>query len=89
MGVYLSEPKINKETKSEASATVRYTSTEMQGWRKNMEDSKITDLNLKIGNKSYCVFGVFDGHGGTVLPYSRNGGVEVRGASLREGAQPQ
>jgi serine/threonine protein phosphatase PrpC len=37
----------------------------MQGWRKNMEDSKITELNVNINNKRYCVFGVFDGHGGT------------------------
>jgi hypothetical protein len=36
----------------------------MQGWRKNMEDSKITELSVKVGNKNYCVFGVFDGHGG-------------------------
>jgi len=48
---------------------VRYTSTEMQGWRKNMEDSKITELQIKVGSKNYCVFGVFDGHGGTGLAY--------------------
>lgn len=83
MGVYLSEPKTNKDTKTDASATVRYTSTEMQGWRKNMEDSKITELSLKVGNKNYCVFGVFDGHGGTPQLILRNGGVEVCGGPLR------
>jgi serine/threonine protein phosphatase PrpC len=34
----------------------------MQGWRKRMEDSHISDMN--IGNGKTCVFGVFDGHGG-------------------------
>jgi hypothetical protein len=42
MGVYLSEPKTHKETKTETANNIRYTSIEMQGWRKNMEDSKIT-----------------------------------------------
>jgi serine/threonine protein phosphatase PrpC len=65
MGVYLSEPKTQKETKTDTSNYIRYTSAEMQGWRKNMEDSKITELNVNINNKRYCVFGVFDGHGGT------------------------
>ena len=32
----------------------------MQGWRKRMEDSHISDINI---GKQY-VFGVFDGHGG-------------------------
>jgi protein phosphatase 1G len=35
----------------------------MQGWRKRMEDSHISDLNRGTGNKLH-VFGVFDGHGG-------------------------
>jgi len=35
----------------------------MQGWRKRMEDSHISDLNVGT-NKSTNVFGVFDGHGG-------------------------
>jgi protein phosphatase 1G len=34
----------------------------MQGWRKRMEDSHISDMNLLNGNVH--VFGVFDGHGG-------------------------
>lgn len=33
----------------------------MQGWRRSMEDSHITNLNLGDGN---AFFGVFDGHGG-------------------------
>lgn len=71
MGVYLSEPKTQKETKTEENTSVRYTSTEMQGWRKNMEDSRICELSVKAGNKTYCVFGVFDGHGGILTASSQ------------------
>lgn len=35
----------------------------MQGWRKRMEDSHISDLSLSTDPK-LNVFGVFDGHGG-------------------------
>lgn len=35
----------------------------MQGWRKRMEDSHISDLNQGNNSKLH-VFGVFDGHGG-------------------------
>jgi protein phosphatase 1G len=35
----------------------------MQGWRKRMEDSHISDLSVGT-NKGTNVFGVFDGHGG-------------------------
>jgi len=34
----------------------------MQGWRKNMEDAAIHEVDLGDGN---ALFGVFDGHGGT------------------------
>jgi serine/threonine protein phosphatase PrpC len=33
----------------------------MQGWRGNMEDSHIAELDIGDGNS---LFGVFDGHGG-------------------------
>jgi serine/threonine protein phosphatase PrpC len=36
----------------------------MQGWRKRMEDSHISDLTLNSDAK-LNVFGVFDGHGGS------------------------
>ncbi len=35
----------------------------MQGWRKRMEDSHISDMNLGPNNSTH-LFGVFDGHGG-------------------------
>ena len=41
---------------------IRYAACGMQGWRKRMEDSHISDMNLLNGNVH--VFGVFDGHGG-------------------------
>jgi len=34
----------------------------MQGWRKRMEDSHISDL--KVDNNPNHLFGIFDGHGG-------------------------
>ena len=40
---------------------VRYVATGMQGWRRSMEDSHITNTNLAPG---ISLFGVFDGHGG-------------------------
>ena len=36
----------------------------MQGWRKRMEDSHITDLDQGPSNNTQ-IFGVFDGHGGS------------------------
>lgn len=45
---------------------MRYGASGMQGWRKRMEDSHISDL--EIGNsKEGHVFGVFDGHGGNII----------------------
>ena len=40
---------------------MRFCCSEMQGWRGNMEDSHIAELDLGDGNS---FFGVFDGHGG-------------------------
>ena len=36
----------------------------MQGWRKRMEDSHITELDQGPSNRTH-IFGVFDGHGGS------------------------
>jgi serine/threonine protein phosphatase PrpC len=38
----------------------------MQGWRKRMEDSHISDTSVG-GNSNLSVFGVFDGHGGRTI----------------------
>lgn len=53
----------------------------MQGWRKRMEDSHITDCNIGASN-SIHVFGVFDGHGGKeVAQFVRNHFSEELSAS--------
>lgn len=39
----------------------------MQGWRKSMEDSHITSLDIIEGEVS--LFGVFDGHGGSEVAH--------------------
>jgi serine/threonine protein phosphatase PrpC len=62
MGVYLSEPNTNKDIKEGSGNGVIYCKAEMQGWRKNMEDAAIHQVDLADGN---ALFGVFDGHGGT------------------------
>ena len=38
----------------------------MQGWRKNMEDTHVTCLDLA---PDISLFGVFDGHGGIKYSY--------------------
>jgi len=40
----------------------------MQGWRKRMEDSHISDMS-QGAQKNIHVFGVFDGHGGNQQNY--------------------
>ena len=68
MGVYLSTPNTTKNTSKGSSAspvndtTLEWSATDMQGWRKSMEDSHITKTNLGDGN---MCFAVFDGHGGS------------------------
>lgn len=42
---------------------VRYGACGMQGWRKRMEDSHISDIGIAQNNGLH-LFGVFDGHGG-------------------------
>lgn len=61
MGVYLSEPNTAKNTHEGKLNKMSFVSTEMQGWRKNMEDAVIHELDIGDGN---CLFAVFDGHGG-------------------------
>lgn len=67
----MTEPVTEIHTNTGSSKGVRFTSCEMQGWRKNMEDSSIAEL--KLTNKSgkiYSLFGVFDGHGGNGEVYA-------------------
>lgn len=43
MGPYLSEPKQEIETRTGSTKQLRFTCSEMQGWRKSMEDATITE----------------------------------------------
>eukprot|EP00331_Platyophrya_macrostoma_P000435 CAMPEP_0176405332 /NCGR_PEP_ID=MMETSP0127-20121128/277_1 /TAXON_ID=938130 /ORGANISM="Platyophrya macrostoma, Strain WH" /LENGTH=297 /DNA_ID=CAMNT_0017784375 /DNA_START=57 /DNA_END=950 /DNA_ORIENTATION=- len=46
--------------------TDKHTSTGMQGWRKNMEDAHVAQLNLE-GDRQQALLGVFDGHNGYLV----------------------
>ena len=61
MGAYLTKPNKQKKTLTGENNRVRFSSSEMQGWRVSMEDARITNLAL---DESTMLFGVFDGHGG-------------------------
>jgi serine/threonine protein phosphatase PrpC len=61
MGEYLSSPDRKKDTEKGGNDKVRYCAVGMQGWRRSMEDSHITEKDLGGG---ISFFGVFDGHGG-------------------------
>lgn len=63
MGGFLDKPITTKKVESGQNEKLRYTSCEMQGWRRYMEDTKITRLTLE-GYEHLSMFGVFDGHGG-------------------------
>ena len=59
----LKEPIKEKELSNGENNILRYGSCGMQGWRKRMEDSHITDIS-QGENERFNIFGVFDGHGG-------------------------
>jgi len=54
-------PDKKKEDHKQENNKMRYCCTETQGWRGNMEDAHISELDIGDGN---ALFGVFDGHGG-------------------------
>eukprot|EP00501_MAST-03F_sp_TOSAG23-6_P002063 GSMAST32.ASY1.ANO1.2154.1 assembled CDS len=66
MGSYLSTPITEKHTDTgvhlHSDIKLTYCVSEMQGWRKDMEDAHITEPD--IGTDS-AFFAVFDGHGGS------------------------
>ncbi|CAM9244524.1 unnamed protein product, partial [Phaeothamnion confervicola] len=75
MGVFLSTPVTDKRTEGGESKTLQYGASEMQGWRRSMEDTHLACLDIPAppaspagspsGNGTVALFGVFDGHGGT------------------------
>lgn len=61
MGVYLSSPDTKKHSLDYENGRIRVGVSAMQGWRLNMEDAHITELDFDIDTS---LFAVFDGHGG-------------------------
>ena len=59
----LKQPITEKEFSDNENNLLRYGSCGMQGWRRRMEDSHITDIS-QGENERFNIFGVFDGHGG-------------------------
>lgn len=62
--VYLREPVTSKEIVDGGDLSnhgANFGVCEMQGWRRNMEDSHLAETEL---DKNVSLFGVFDGHGG-------------------------
>ena len=78
--MYLSEANTNKDVKEGSGKGLIFCKAEMQGWRKNMEDAAIHEVDLGDGNS---LFGVFDGHGGTTYPMqvTRSASLSRKGIS--------
>ena len=65
MGAYLSTPVTDKESEAGGDAKYLFGVCAMQGWRTDMEDSHIVNLDVDDAQKGQvALFGVFDGHGG-------------------------
>lgn len=65
MGAYLSTPITDKESEEGSDAKYSFGVCAMQGWRTDMEDAHIVNLDLDDSKKGeVALFGVFDGHGG-------------------------
>lgn len=62
MGSMRSEPETKKYTVVENHPTLQFAVSSMCGWRQYMEDAHIAKFDENVS-----VFGVFDGHGGTML----------------------
>ena len=66
MGVgasFLPEPNKTKNSKEGENDYLKFASTEMQGWRANMQDSSFAFLSVGE-NPNNSLFAVLDGHGG-------------------------
>ncbi|EFN51823.1 hypothetical protein CHLNCDRAFT_59087, partial [Chlorella variabilis] len=63
MGAYLSSPVRDKETEEGENDSFKYGIAAMQGWRTDMEDAHIAELDLDPATKT-SLFAVLDGHGG-------------------------
>lgn len=63
MGDTLSKPVTDKHTSTFETRQLRVGCCGMQGWRKDMEDAHVAQINL-LGDRRAALFGVFDGHNG-------------------------
>jgi serine/threonine protein phosphatase PrpC len=61
--VYLDKPNKEIEYDEGEDDKMIFAAGSMQGWRLNMEDSHIANLQFEK-SKNHSLFGVFDGHGG-------------------------
>eukprot|EP00210_Caulerpa_lentillifera_P003286 g3137.t1 len=61
MGAHLSRPVTEKLTESGENSHLAFAVASMQGWRTEMEDAHICEIDL---SPKMSLFGVFDGHGG-------------------------
>jgi len=64
MGAYLDRPITEKDSEDGAQGSFKFGSSGMQGWRTNMEDTHVNELNFN-GDAGAALFAVFDGHGGS------------------------
>lgn len=62
MGAYLGQANKEKHIDNGCKNKLHYGVCSMQGWRANMEDSHIVELDI---DEELSLFCVFDGHGGT------------------------
>ena len=60
---FLRQPNLQKTDAKGENNKLRFACTEMQGWRKTMEDAHISELDINDDGNS--LFGIFDGHGGS------------------------
>ena len=64
--IYLSAPNKAKNSARGNAGGIEFVATEMQGWRKYMEDANCVIPRFG-GDPTAALFGVFDGHGGIPL----------------------
>jgi len=68
MGAYLEKPILTKESEDGSQGPYTFGSSGMQGWRTNMEDTHVNELNFD-GDPGAALFAVFDGHGGSEVAH--------------------
>lgn len=64
MGAFLDKPKTEKTVTSGEGNGIKYGISAMQGWRMEMEDAHVCELETPFEFKTSGFFGVFDGHAG-------------------------